>query len=100
MKKCLVFIFMIVFLGCLVVSVSAGEKSTWRVDGKLISEGDSQYKVRSIAGKPDWKDVRTIEEEFTHDEKVVTVWTYDKRNAIYKVFFRDSIVQKIAWERN
>ena len=101
LRKALILLLTSMLTICMAMPGLAGEKSSWRVDGKLIREGDPQYEVRSIAGRPDHRDVQIIEEEFGSDEHVDTIWTYESENKdkVHRVFFRDDVVQKIVWER-
>lgn len=88
-------------LFCLAVSGLAGEKSSWRIDGKLIRRGDHKSKVLSIAGKPNYRNVEKIEEKYGKDKVKTMIWTYESedKNKVHRVFFRGDKVTKIEWER-
>lgn len=105
LRKSSALILMVLFLGAFlaVAWAQAAEVKSWRVEGQLISVGDSKARVSALAGEPDSKEnVRKAVD--TGDEKKgvrVDVWHYKiaDKNKIYIIHFRDNKVSKIQWER-
>lgn len=100
--------FTCLFVFCIsLIDLNAAEITAWRVDGKLISKGDTKSRVLAIAGDPDLKE--TIQEAVDvglsngnkSDPQKIELWHYifKNRELIYKLYFVDGEISKIIWER-
>jgi hypothetical protein len=93
-------------LAVLLLCAASASADSIRVDGDLISVGDSKLRLLQVLGKPDHSEVITLGVDTDRREsrrerpKKVEIWYYmDVNDLDYAIHLENSRIVEIEWER-
>jgi len=96
----------ILLCGLVLLSAVGARADSIRVNGDLVSVGDSKLELLQVLGQPDFSEVVTIGVDTGGNRskrerpKKVEIWYYlDVNELDYAVHLENSRIVKIEWER-